>query len=615
MRSHYNRAFVRLLYGLRRVPFALLHFVLELVPIAGFALAAFAFELAGFIRLDASHVVVHSAVTAFAVGGVLFALVYTAFAPGRPALRPVLISDAAAEVAAFWLRLMVVVGAWGFAALNVAQTLGMPFYGAAAVSKLLVLVEHTLLAVLIWRVRHDVARRLQPPRRIGGELYRLLAALGRAWWVVAIFLDYALWFVWAAQLKDGYARLCALLIETAAVAIAARLLSVALLGGMERMLRALPDQAEASPWYVQRAERYYPTLRRLIAAAVLAAAAVALLQVWGLHAFRWFADGSFGGRMLSAVIGMLAALLVGVVTWEAANGALDRHMERLSHDPAGGAARLARARTLTPILRVVIFSFIAAVLVLTILSGVGVNIAPLLGGAGIIGVAIGFGSQKLVQDFITGIFLLLENTMQVGDWVTLGGLSGSVEQLSIRTIRLRAGDGSLHIIPFSSVSTVTNNNRGLGNVPVSVDIAPDQDTDRIAETLKSIVADLRADPAFGRGMLSDLQYWGVDKVTTQAVTLVGQIVCTDTARYGVQREFNRRLKRRFEEDGIRLAAPIQIVRIVPPPDAPGPDQPESGQDSAPDNGRDPHPGPHPVPGGRWAGKTGAGTGAGTGAPN
>ncbi|WP_048860595.1 mechanosensitive ion channel domain-containing protein, partial [Acidisphaera rubrifaciens] len=595
VRSHYNRAFIRLLYGLRRVPFALLHFVLELIPIAGFALVAFGFEFFGLIRLDASHVVVRSAVTAFAVGGVMFAVIYTAFAPGRPALRPVLIGDDVAEVSAFWLRLMVVMGAWGFAGLNVAQTLGMPFYSAAAMSKLLVLAEHTALAVLIWRVRHDVARHLQPPRRIGGELYRLLAALGRAWWVVAIFIDYALWFVWAAQLKDGYVRLCTLLIETVAVAIGARLLSVALLGGMERMLRAVPDRDETSPWYLRRAERYYPSVRRLVAAAVLAVASIALLQVWGLHAFSWFADGSLGGRVLSAVFAMMAALLVGVLAWELANGAIERHMDRLSHDPAGGAARLARARTLTPILRVVIFSFIAAVLVLTILSEIGVNIAPLLGGAGIIGVAIGFGSQKLVQDFITGMFLLLENTMQVGDWVTLGGLSGSVEQLSIRTIRLRAGDGSLHVIPFSSVSTVTNNNRGLGNVPVSVDIAPDQDTDRVAETLKAIAAELRADPAFGRGMLSDLQYWGVDKVTTQAVTLVGQIVCTDTARYGVQREFNRRLKRRFEADGIRLAAPIQIVRIVPPPEVPGQDQPEGDRDGGPDNGRDPR------SGARWSG--------------
>ena len=97
---------------------------------------------------------------------------------------------------------------------------------------------------------------------------------------------------------------------------------------------------------------------------------------------------------------------------------------------------------------------IATVTALMALSEIGVNIAPLLAGAGILGVAIGFGSQKLVQDLITGIFLLLENAMQVGDWVTVSGLSGSVEALSVRTIKLRASDGSVHLIPFSAVTSV-----------------------------------------------------------------------------------------------------------------------------------------------------------------
>ena len=90
------------------------------------------------------------------------------------------------------------------------------------------------------------------------------------------------------------------------------------------------------------------------------------------------------------------------------------------------------------------------------MSAIGVNIAPLLAGAGIVGIAVGFGSQKLVQDVVTGVFLLLENAMQVGDFVTVSGLSGTVENLTVRSIRLRAGDGSVHIIPFSAVTSVTN---------------------------------------------------------------------------------------------------------------------------------------------------------------
>jgi small-conductance mechanosensitive channel len=221
--------------------------------------------------------------------------------------------------------------------------------------------------------------------------------------------------------------------------------------------------------------------------------------------------------------------------------------------------RNARLRTLLPILRTVLLITLLAVFGLTALSEIGVNIAPLLAGAGILGVAIGFGSQKLVQDFITGIFLLLENAMQVGDWVTVAGLSGSVENLSIRTMRLRAGDGSVHIIPFSSVSTVTNVNRGIGNAAVSVTVPLEEDTDHVSDVLAEIAKEMREERRFADMMRSDFQLWGVDKVDAGVATIVGQIVCTDGGRWAVQREFNRRMNMRFKEAGIRIASPVQTV--------------------------------------------------------
>src|SRR6202008_4572226 len=135
-------------------------------------------------------------------------------------------------------------------------------------------------------------------------------------------------------------------------------------------------------------------------------------------------------------------------------------------------------------LRTTLLTLILTVVVLTLLSELGINIAPLLAGAGIVGIAIGFGAQKLVQDVVTGVFLLLENAMQVGDFVTVSGLSGTVENLSVRSIRLRASDGSVHIIPFSSVTSVTNTNRGIGNVAVSVNLTYGEDIDKAGEVLK-----------------------------------------------------------------------------------------------------------------------------------
>jgi small-conductance mechanosensitive channel len=224
-------------------------------------------------------------------------------------------------------------------------------------------------------------------------------------------------------------------------------------------------------------------------------------------------------------------------------------------------AKSARLRTLLPLLRTTLMISVAVFAGLTVLSEIGINVAPLLAGAGIVGVAIGFGSQKLVQDLINGIFLLLENAMQVGDYVTVSGLSGTVEALSVRAIRLRAADGSVHLIPFSNVTSVTNVNRGLGNASVNVTVDYNEDTDRVADELKAIVDSMRNDPALSAMMLSDLQLWGVDSVDGARVTIAGQIVCTDSGRWAVQREFNRRLKRRFQELGIHMFNPLQRIEV------------------------------------------------------
>jgi small-conductance mechanosensitive channel len=125
----------------------------------------------------------------------------------------------------------------------------------------------------------------------------------------------------------------------------------------------------------------------------------------------------------------------------------------------------------------------------------------------------------------------------------------------VRTIRLRAGDGSVHIIPFSSVTTITNSNRGLGNAAVSVTVAYEEDTDRVCALLADIAAGMRADDEFAARMLGDLQIFGVDQVKPWGVTITGQIACTDNGRMAVQREFNRCLKKRFEAEKIVLTAP------------------------------------------------------------
>jgi small-conductance mechanosensitive channel len=353
-----------------------------------------------------------------------------------------------------------------------------------------------------------------------------------------------------------------------------------LLGAVDRFMRPASDVTSPFPGMDARLRVYHPAVSGALRALIYILCILGLLQLYGLNTFLWLVDSTLGLRILSAVATLVTTIVMAFGIWEYFNVGVERHLERLQREAQ--LAKSARLRTLLPLLRSTLLISIAVVAGLTILSEIGINIAPLLAGAGIIGVAIGFGSQKLVQDLITGIFLLLENAMQVGDTVTVSGLTGVVEALSVRTIRLRAGDGSVHIIPFSSVTSVTNVNRGLGNASINVSVAYDEDTDRVCTELKSIVAGMRSDPAISAMMLSDLQLWGVDKVDGASSTIAGQIVCTDSGRWAVQREFNRRMKRRFQEIGIRIFNPIQTVSFSAtfPIDAPAGKADDHGQAQA-----------------------------------
>jgi len=237
-------------------------------------------------------------------------------------------------------------------------------------------------------------------------------------------------------------------------------------------------------------------------------------------------------------------------------------------------ARAARLRTLLPMLRTALMVSILIIAGLIVLSQVGVNIAPLLAGAGVLGVAIGFGSQKLVQDLITGLFLLLENTMQVGDVVALGGLTGTVENLSIRTIRLRALDGSVHIIPFSSVTTVTNQTRDFSYALIDCQVGLNEEPDHIADVLRDVVKTMRGQPRWEDAITADLEVMGVNAFGDGNWTLRARIRTTPSQRWAVNREFNRRLKYRFDELGIQSPItawkaqgwlPPGSERPIPPP--------------------------------------------------
>ena len=541
-----------------RLPFVFGRLLLELLPVVVFVGVATMLLGTGIGDMRTTRLVILAVVNAYAFSRVFICAV-RAFAGPFGLLRVRAETAAYAEI---WARRIVGVAVSGIAFANVALLLGLSRGGYAALVRLVMLVVHLFIVVIILQCRAQVASHIRAPSGHEGVAARARNRLAVAWHYLAIALDMALWAVWALHIHNGYSLLLQYFVGTVAVIVIARLATIVSLGLIDRGFSIRPEVLQRFPGLETRANRYLPLLRRIVTGIIAFIGFVAVLEVWGVDAIVWFYGGQIGGRLISALATVAIAALVAAAIWETSNALLDRQINGLSRD--GHYARAARLRTFQPMLRTALLCLIVTVVGLTALSEIGVNVAPLLAGAGIVGIAIGFGSQKLVQDLITGLFLLLENGVQVGDDVSVAGLTGNVENVSIRTIRLRAGDGSVHIVPFSAVTTITNASRGAGNAAVSVSVAYKEDTDRVSQILKDIVADMRKEPEYRMLIRGDLELWGVDKIDGSTATIVGQIRCSDSGRWPVQREFNRRMKRRFQECGIEIASGKQTILMQLP---------------------------------------------------
>ncbi|KND58540.1 Potassium efflux system KefA protein / Small-conductance mechanosensitive channel [Candidatus Burkholderia verschuerenii] len=546
---------------LQRLPNALFYLLLKFVPLAVFiGVATLLMSIVMEDNTTEAHVA-SSIIDVYLICRAITIMIGFFLAPHAKGLRLLQMRDDYAIYTYRRLRSIVLTAGIGIAIANGFEPLGLSDAARIAILKIVTLDVHLVIAWTIYECRKPVADRIRG-RMEGTRSTALVGSwVADVWAGVAIFFVIALWFVWALDVQNGYRTLFHLGGVSLLVLIGARVAAIVAFGALGRVFHDHDDEDFIARSIAhQHAYRYYPILRRAVQTVIAVVTVIALLEVWVVHIIGFFTSGGVGNKIASALVTIAIAAIFAVLVWETANVMVEKRLDEWN--TSGDRVRAARLRTLLPMMRTALFILIAMVVVLTGLSELGVNTAPLLASASIFGVALGFGSQKLVQDFITGIFLLMENAMQVGDWVTVAGVSGTVEYLSIRTVRLRGGDGSLYTVPFSSVSTVNNTNRGIGNAAVRVSIALGQDVDLAISTLKDIGTALREDPAFRDGILSDFSFWGVDAVDGSTVTLAGQIQCRDSARWPTQREFNRRILNEFTAKGIEIANPQRNFVIV-----------------------------------------------------
>ena len=548
---------------LRRLPVVVLRLLLELVPVLGIALTGHLIAASALGGQTVSRLIILAVIDAYAICALLLCVARMLLSPGAAGLRLFHLRDTTATYLMHWSRTLILIAVFGYAIGQVGLLLGLSEIAHQALEKTFGLVLHICLAVIVIQKRRAVRRLLRASPGASGLLAGLRNRLAQVWHWIALFFLIATWLAWAVEVRNGFSAVLHYFIVTALVLIGARFTLVLLLGIVDRWMRPEPPATFLPPNLQGRLTVYHPVVTLALRLTIYLLCALGLLQLYGLNTFLWLVETDLGRRILSASGFLLVTIILAFGVWEAMNIGVQQHLDHLQRQDQ--FAKSARLRTLLPLLRSTVLIAIAVIAGLMILSEIGINIAPLLAGAGIIGVAIGFGSQKLVQDLITGIFLLLENAMQVGDVVNVGGHAGVVESLSVRTMRLRTEDGSVCIIPFSSVTTVTNMTKDYSRAVVVAGVAYKEDYDRVVDVLKAITQEMRAEEVWKSIILDDLEVWGLDQFGDSAVMVKCRIMCTPFGRWSVLREFNRRMKKRFDDLGIEIPFPHRklVMDAVP----------------------------------------------------
>jgi small-conductance mechanosensitive channel len=315
----------------------------------------------------------------------------------------------------------------------------------------------------------------------------------------------------------------------------------------ERIGRYLPGLERRTLQYLKAA---WWGSRVLIVLVIL----LCILQVWGIG-IAWLMTSPLWAGLLSRLTMLLvtAAMVMFVID-------LSTFISQKLVEPTQRGVELSKKRkTLVPLTATVLKYGALFTGGLIVLQQVGVNITPILAGVGILSLAVGFGAQTLVKDIINGLFILVEDSIAVGDVVTIRGTGGLVEAVNLRTIWLRDLQGNVHIIPNSQVEMITNMTKDYSYYLLDVGVAYREDTDKVITALQEIDAEMRADAAFAADILAPIEILGVDHFTDSAVVLRARLQTKPIKQWSVGREFNRRMKKLFEARDIELPFPQRII--------------------------------------------------------
>ncbi|HEX6014791.1 MAG TPA: mechanosensitive ion channel family protein [Geminicoccaceae bacterium] len=470
-------------------------------------------------------------------------------APGAERFRILPLSTASARHWYKWLTL--IVGWYTAARLTVwfLADLGLSVAVQSLLADVFSLVWLLILLLAVWRrPALRSADNPDPAARSGARTRSLLMSCG-------------LVLVWLLVPLGAYR-----LFSTALVAAALPVLLVITNRSVAHILRPPgTETAEAVPPLAA------VLLQRGLRALWIIGAALLLGWIWKVDVTSMTGDATLS-RLLRGVLHAVVILLVIDLLWHALRSWIDRRLaEAQGGDHAGTPEvthRRARIRTLLPIARNVLLVVLAVMGVLMALSALGVEVGPLIAGAGVVGVAIGFGSQTLVKDVISGVFFLLDDAFRVGEYIESGSIRGTVEGFSLRSIKLRHHRGYLHTVPFGSLDMVTNYSRDWVIDKVTIGVTYDTDLDQVKRLVKQVGKELLADPELAPNILDTLKMQGVEEYGDFAIKIRLKLTTKPGEQFVIRRRAYALIKQAFDANGIKFAFPtVQVAGGEPAPAA------------------------------------------------
>jgi small-conductance mechanosensitive channel len=310
---------------------------------------------------------------------------------------------------------------------------------------------------------------------------------------------------------------------------------------------------------------YVPLIRRFFRIFLIAFLFFGSMRLWGI-------DIQFGRMFTRSALSIVLILLLSFITWQLIKARIDQKLKEEMPDDdeeaEEGGAGGSRMGTLLVLLRKFVLAVMFVMVALIILASLGVNIGPLIAGAGVIGLAIGFGAQTLVKDIIAGVFFLIDDAFRVGDFIESGGTKGMVEHISLRSLRLRNPRGPIHTIPFGSMGTVTNNSRDYIISKLDFRVRYDTNVDSVRKIIKQINKKIMKDEEMGPVMLGKLKSQGVRELDDSAMVMRVKFKTVPGEQFVIKREVFRMMQEAFREKGIEFAH-RNVTVYLPPGEADG----------------------------------------------